>query len=317
MATERGKTPADRENPVMSAQKITQTPGLERIRRARARARAALTALVEPGDEQAHRLVRELGPERALEEMTAEGSRWAGRARGLDPDRDLETMAALGGGLLIPEDEAWPAALDRLGAAAPLGLWFRGAGMIPQRGKALAVVGSLASTAYGTTVTSQIAGHAARAGVCVVSDGPYGVAGAAHRGALDAGDDLPGFTATVAVLAGGLDQFYTFGHKELLDQIAETGLLLSEMPPGTPPTRSRFLHRNRLIAALSGAVVVTESSYRSGAQNVAAHALALGSRVGAVPGPVTSASSAGCHRLLKESHASLVTEPDEALGLLG
>lgn len=297
----------------MSAQKIDQTPGLERPRRVR----AALTALVEPGDEQAHRLVRELGPERALEEMTAEGSRWSGRARGLDPDRDLETMAALGGGLLIPEDEAWPAALDRLGAAAPLGLWFRGAGTIPQRDKALAVVGSRESTAYGTAVTGQIAGHAVRAGVCVVSDGSYGIAGAAHRGALGTEVDHPGFTATVAVLAGGLDRLYPSGHAELLEKIAQTGLLLSEMPPGASPTRNRFLHRNRLIAALTGAVVVTESRYRSGAQNVAAHALALGSRVGAVPGPITSASSAGCHRLLKESPASLVTDPEEALSLLG
>lgn len=297
----------------MSAQKITQTPGLESIRRAR----AALTALVEPGDEQAHRLVRELGPERALEEMTAEGSRWADRARVLDPDRDLEAMAALGGGLLIPEDEAWPAALNRLGADVPLGLWFQGAGMIPQWGKALAVVGSRASTAYGTAVTSQIAGHVVRAGVCVVSEGPYGIAGAAHHGALDAGADLPGFTVTVAVLAGGLGQFYPSGHAELLDRIAEAGLLLSQMPPGAPPTRNSFLHRNRLIAALCGAVVVTESSYRSGAQDIATHALDLGSRVGAVPGPITSASSAGCHRLLKEPPVSMITEPDEALDLLG
>ena len=118
------------------------------------------------------------------------------------------------------------------------------------------------------------------------------------------------------MLAGGLDRFYPAGHEELLRAVMEAGLLLSEMPPGASPTRHRFLHRNRLIAALSGAVVVVEARWRSGAQNTAGHALSLGREVGVVPGPITSPSSAGCHRLLQEAPVRLVADPAQALDLL-
>lgn len=120
----------------------------------------------------------------------------------------------------------------------------------------------------------------------------------------------------MAVLAGGLDRFYPAGHEELLRDVMEAGLLLSEMPPGASPTRHRFLQRNRLIAALSGAVLVVEARWRSGAQNTAGHAMGLGRELGVVPGPVTAPSSAGCHRLLKETPARLVMDEDDALALL-
>lgn len=314
-------------------------------------ARAALTRLVEPGDELAVQTVAALGPERALALLTGRerlqpaerdlladhaGSdaalgrrwsaglaRWAPRAGRLDPARDLVALHRLGGGLLIPEDAAWPAALDDLGATAPLGLWFRGAGTVPAAAEALAVVGSREATAYGRQVTSAVVVRAVRAGVCVVSGGAYGIDGAAHRAALDAaphprpGDAVPaGPVPTVAVLAGGLDRFYPAGHEELLRAVMDAGLLLSEMPPGASPTRYRFLHRNRLIAALAGGVVVVEARWRSGAQNTAGHALALGREVGVVPGPITSPSSAGCHRLLQEAPVRLVADPAQAVDLL-
>lgn len=316
-------------------------------------ARAALTRLVEPGDELAVQTVAALGPERALALLTGRDrlqpaerdllsdhagsgpalgrrwsaglARWAPRAERLDPARDLVALHRLGGGLLIPEDDAWPAALHDLGAAAPLGLWFRGAGTLPAAARALAVVGSREATAYGRQVTSAIVSRAVRAGACVVSGGAYGIDGAAHRAALDAARDLrpghadagaPGPVPTVAVLAGGLDRFYPAGHEDMLRAVMEAGLLLSEMPPGASPTRYRFLHRNRLIAALSGAVVVVEARWRSGAQNTAGHALALGREVGVVPGPITSPSSAGCHRLLQEAPVRLVADPAQALDLL-
>ncbi|MDO4239718.1 DNA-processing protein DprA [Micrococcus sp.] len=314
-------------------------------------ARAALTRLVEPGDELAVQTVAALGPERALALLTGRDrlqpaerdlladhagsgaalgrrwsaglTRWAPRAERLDPARDLVALHRLGGGLLIPEDDAWPAALDDLGPAAPLGLWFRGAGTVPAAARALAVIGSREATAYGRQVTSAVASRAVRAGACVVSGGAYGIDGAAHRAALDAaphpppGDGVPaGPVPTVAVLAGGLDRFYPAGHEELLRAVMAAGLLLSEMPPGASPTRYRFLHRNRLIAALSGAVVVVEARWRSGAQNTAGHALALGREVGVVPGPITSPSSAGCHRLLQEAPVRLVADPAQALDLL-
>lgn len=287
-------------------------------------ARAALTRLVEPGDELAVQTVAALGPERALALLTGRerlqpaerdlladhaGSdaalgrrwsaglaRWAPRAGRLDPARDLVALHRLGGGLLIPEDAAWPAALDDLGATAPLGLWFRGAGTVPAAAEALAVVGSREATAYGRQVTSAVVARAVRAGVCVVSGG----------------DGVP----TVAVLAGGLDRFYPAGHEELLRAVMDAGLLLSEMPPGASPTRYRFLHRNRLIAALAGGVVVVEARWRSGAQNTAGHALALGREVGVVPGPITSPSSAGCHRLLQEAPVRLVADPAQAVDLV-
>src|SRR5699024_9498521 len=125
---------------------------------------------------------------------------------------------------------------------------------------------------------------------------------AAHRGALAADDG-----ATVAVLAGGLDALYPRGNTRLLEQIRERHLLVSEAPPGTAPTRWRFLSRNRLIAALSHAVVVVEASWRSDDRS---------RPLGAVPGPVTSAASAGCHRLIRECGAVLITEPSELLDLL-
>ena len=316
-------------------------------------ARAALTRLVEPGDELAVQAVAALGPERALALLTGQNrlqpaerdlladhagsgaalgrrwsaglARWAPRAERLDPARDLVALHRLGGGLLIPEDDAWPAALDDLGAAAPLGLWFRGAGTVPVAARALAVVGSREATSYGRQVTSAVVSRAVRAGTCVVSGGAYGIDGAAHRAALDAAPGIrpgpadagaPGPVPTVAVLAGGLDRFYPAGHEELLRAVMEAGLLLSEMPPGASPTRHRFLHRNRLIAALSGAVVVVEARWRSGAQNTAGHALSLGREVGVVPGPITSPSSAGCHRLLQEAPVRLVADPAQALDLL-
>jgi DNA processing protein len=144
-----------------------------------------------------------------------------------------------------------------------------------------------------------------------VSGAAYGIDGMAHRAALASGG------VTVAVLAGGLDRFYPSGHEALLTRIVESGLVLSEVPPGTPPTKWRFLQRNRLIAALTCATVVLEAGWRSGSLNTAGHAAALGRPLGAVPGPVTSAASAGCHRLIREYDAVLVTNAAEMAELAG
>lgn len=336
----------------MSAVSITADTRPEKARPDAARlARAALTRLVEPGDELAVQTVAAVGPERALALLTGRerlqpaekdlladvaGSpstlgrrwsaglqRWAPRAAHLAPERDLVTLHRLGGGLLIPEDAAWPAGVADLGAQAPLGLWFRGTGTLPATAQALAVVGSREATAYGRSVTRHLVGHVVRRGVCVVSGGAYGIDGAAHTAALEAAAGVPPETGqagapvpTVAVLAGGLDRFYPAGHEDLLRAVMAAGLLVSEMPPGASPTRYRFLHRNRLIAALSGAVLVVEARWRSGAQNTAGHALGLGRELGVVPGPITSPSSAGCHRLLQETPARLVAGEEDVAALL-
>ena len=121
---------------------------------------------------------------------------------------------------------------------------------------------------------------------------------------------------TVAVLAGGIDVLYPAGHSALLHRIGSTGLFLTEYPPGVRPARHRFLTRNRLVAARPGATVVVEAGLRSGAANTAAWARALGRVVAAVPGPVTSSASAGCHALLRDG-AELVTRADDVVELVG
>jgi DNA processing protein len=172
------------------------------------------------------------------------------------------------------------------------------------------VVGTRASTAYGEQVTGDLAAGLAEHDVAVVSGGAYGIDGAAHRAALS-GDGI-----TAAVLAGGLDIPYPSGHSALLHRIAQHGLLFTEYPPGVRPARHRFLTRNRMVAAVAGAVVVVEAGLRSGAANTAAWARALGRVVAAVPGPVTSSASAGCHALLRNG-AELVTRAGDVVELVG
>jgi DNA processing protein len=175
--------------------------------------------------------------------------------------------------------------------------------------RAVAVVGARASTEYGETLATEIGFGCAEQGVAVVSGAAYGIDAAAHIGALRA-DGL-----TVAVLACGVDRSYPQGNGALLDRIALDGLIVSEVPPGSSPTRNRFVHRNRLIAALASATVVVEAGWRSGASITAREAVDLGRPVGAVPGPVTSAASIGCHRLLREG-AVCVTAVADVLELV-
>ncbi len=150
----------------------------------------------------------------------------------------------------------------------------------------------------------------AATGITIVSGAAYGIDGAAHRAALAAGG------TTFALLAGGVDRPYPVGHSDLIGRIVSTGAVVSEAPCGTAPTKWRFLQRNRLIAALSDATVVVEAGWRSGSLNTAAHAASLGRPLGAVPGPITSAASTGCHRLLREFDARCITSADDARELL-
>ncbi|MDQ0709148.1 DNA processing protein [Arthrobacter woluwensis] len=311
-------------------------------------ARASLTRLFEPQDAVGLALVAVLGPEEALDLIVSGGDpdqrveaslqgllaehsgnttwkglgaafgRWRPRVPSLAPERDLMVLHRLGGGFLMPSDEEWPRQLDDLGLQAPLGLWFRGnPSLLPDAGRAVAVVGSRDSTAYGATVSADIAHGLARRGFTVVSGGAYGIDAHAHRAALAGADPGGDRAPTVAFMAGGLDRFYPSGNDELLRTVARRGLVLAEVPPGAAPTRYRFLQRNRMIAAFAGATVVVEARWRSGALNTAHHAEALGRPVAAVPGSVLSANSAGCHRLLRDGGAVLVTDVTEVLELLG
>jgi DNA processing protein len=237
---------------------------------------------------------------------------------GVDPLRDLDAAARVGARLVCPQDSEWPIeldALDRLrdegdgsAAGAPLCLWVRGAADLRDiASRAVAVVGCRAATSYGLHLAGEIAFAMAEQGWVIVSGAAFGIDAAAHRGALSGGGP------TVAVLAGGVDVPYPAAHVELLTEIARTGALVSEVAPGTPPYRRRFLTRNRMIAALCRGTVVVEAGLRSGALNTVAHARRLGRQVMAVPGPVTSAMSAGCHRLLRDfrEQTVLVTSADD------
>jgi DNA processing protein len=234
---------------------------------------------------------------------------------------DLEALDRCGGRLVTPDDDEWPVLAFTAFASesarmpsrchAPMVLWATGpARLVDIAERSAAVVGTRASTAYGEYVTGDISAGLADHAVTVVSGGAYGVDGAAHRATLSADG------TTVAVLACGIDISYPAGHSALLHRISGSGLLVTEYPPGIRPARHRFLTRNRLVAALSGATVVVEAGLRSGAANTAAWAHALGRVVGAVPGPVTSASSAGCHRLLRRG-AVVVTRAADVVELVG
>jgi DNA processing protein len=276
-------------------------------------ARVAWSRLAEPGDMAAQQLVAGEGAVAALAKVLAGGSerRWQARLPDLNPLRDLATLNRFGGRLLIPGDGEWPAGLAALGPEAPFCLWVRGPlQLATATDRAAAIVGARAATPYGERVARELADGCANRGITVVSGAAYGIDGAAHRGALAA--DGP----TIAVLACGVERAYPRGHEQLLARIMRVGAVVSEIPPGSSPTRWRFVERNRLIAALSRAVVVVEAAHRSGAMGTATRADKLSLPIAAVPGPVTSAMSYGCHRLLRDG-AICVTSADELAELVG
>jgi len=248
------------------------------------------------------------GPERvALERSIARAlERWRPRLSGSQSLTALRQASRYGARLLTPDDEGWPQGVNDLQHHAPIALWCRGiSDALAALDSSIALVGARAVTGYGEHVTMEASAGLVDRGYTIVSGAAYGVDGMAHRAAL-ASNGL-----TVAFLAGGVDRFYPAGHDALLGQIVERGAVLSELPCGEPPTKWRFLQRNRLISAASLATVVLEAGWRSGSLNTAGHAGALGRPLGAVPGPVTSPASAGCHRLIREFDAVLVTNADE------
>ena len=291
------------------------------------RARAYLSRVVEPPSQVITELIDEVGAVRAARlvaagqvphRVAAEISARRGDDRA---EADLSAIAAIGGRLVVPEDAEWPTAafscFSRPTALAdqrwrpPVALWVRGHRLDELGARAVAVVGARAATGYGEQVAADFGYGLAESGIAVVSGAAFGIDGAAHRGALAA----EGYT--VAVQACGLDGSYPAGHQGLLDRIAASGAVVSEYPPGVRPARHRFLVRNRLIAALTAGTVVVEAGVRSGARCTASAAAALGRVVMAVPGPVTSALSVGCHMLLREEQALLVTRVEEVVEAVG
>ena len=247
---------------------------------------------------------------------------------------DLLAAASVGARLIGSSDPAWPGeavesfqgALARgvRGAGPPVALYVRGWPLtgLPMNG--LTIVGSRASSAYGQRVAGEMAYELAQRGMTIISGAAFGIDTAAHRAALHAaraapprGGELDARPSTVAVLACGIDRAYPEANRALLTAIGEQGAVVSEYPPGTTPARHRFLVRNRLIAAFGAGTVVVEAGRRSGTLSTAAAAEQLGRLVMAVPGPVTSAMSVGCHLLLADRFAQLVTSADDVLAALG
>lgn len=286
-----------------------------------AAARGIWTIISEPGDTDTGNLIAALGAEEALN-LVLHGT---GDAAGLDldllrartrPRASAGSIAAAfaaattgAAELVTPDHPHWPAGFTDLGSAAPYALWVQGTTEILADPLNTALVGARAASGYGEHITMEITAGLVSRGHVIISGAAYGVDGMAHRAALASNG------RTIAYLAGGLDRYYPTGHDALLTRIAETGAVATEIGFGQSPTRYRFLMRNRLIAAASRATVVTEAGYRSGSLNIATHAFTLGRPVGAVPGPVTSPTSAGCHRLIREYGAQLVTNAEDAAAL--
>lgn len=236
--------------------------------------------------------------------------RWRTRAERVSPDGLLGDSAEMGVRFVAPGDPEWPGRLDGLDPE-PYGLWVRGGGDLRNLClRSVALVGARAATSYGEHVASEMAYTLGEHSVITVSGGAYGIDGAAHRAAHAVG-------ATVVVLACGLDVDYPRGHAALFADVARRGALVSERPLGATPRARDFLVRNRLIAALTPGTVVIEAGRRSGALNTATHATSMGRAVMAVPGPVTSALSVGCHSLLRDHGALCVTGAGDVLEHLG
>jgi DNA processing protein len=298
---------------------VTRVDDVER------RARVLLSRVVEPGDPDACRLVAEFSAGELLDRVrqwaggdSAKLGDWRERLAAADHGDLMGAAEAVGARYICPGDDEWPTTLgdlarcraatgDRRGGA-PFGLWVRGDGdLAALSASSIGIVGSRASSAYGDRMAGQLAFDCAGRGVIAISGGAYGIDAAAHRGALSR--ERP----TVAVLAGGIDRLYPSGNSALLRRIAGDGVVVAEAAPGAAARKSRFLVRNRLIAALTQGTVVVEAAWRSGSLNTARWAGDLGRAVMGVPGPVTSTTSGGVHELLRQPGTLLVTDAAEVI----
>ena len=272
--------------------------------------RAALSCTLEPGTGPIN------APATAWREVIESNSALAQAAELLDADRVLSAAADNGIRFIIPGDAEWPTQLDDLNdrpevrgiGGLPWGLWVQGEENLAEiTASAIAVTGSRAATTYGEVVATELGSDLSEQGWTVVAGGAFGIDAAAHRAALSV--DGP----TVVVLPSGIDIAYPPAHKALITTIAQRGLVVSELPPGNYPTRTRMEARGRVVAALSKATVLVQAGARSGALNQVAWAENLNRLVMAVPGPTTSAQSYSPHRLIQEGRAALVTGSADVL----
>ena len=225
--------------------------------------------------------------------------------------KDLELEISKAGGIFItPEDNDWPISLADL-ATPPIGLVITGdRSVLLKLDKSISIVGSRQPTNYGLQLSYSLASQASLTQLVVVSGGAYGIDTASHQGALSVGG------LSIAVLAGGINRLYPLENQKLFKDITKSGLLISEVMPNTESKPYRFLIRNRLIAALSRSTVVVEAKFISGSIRTARDAAEIFRPVFAIPGPVTSPLSEGCHRLIAERVADIATSLDEILEVI-
>lgn len=230
------------------------------------------------------------------------------KVRKFDSVESFQLIEKYGGTFLIPTDASWPLRVDEL-AVPPIGLIVKGDSSILSN-PSLAIVGTRSPTPYGIRIAGDFAAGFVDREWDIVSGGAYGIDSAAHRGALAAEG------RTIAVIASGIDIQYPAGNSRLFDEICETGAIVSEVMPGVIAMPHRFLTRNRLIAALSQSTLVVEAAFRSGSLRTARDAAELMRPVMAIPGPINSPTSEGCHRLIGERSAELVTSVADAIELI-
>ncbi|MHC4133668.1 MAG: DNA-processing protein DprA [Planctomycetota bacterium] len=290
------KTVANRDGALRAA----LVPGFTPRRWRRFVDRAGDPALLAAGD--LRPLARWLGIGRS------EAAALARELRRADPARELDAAAAAAVAVHPWGEEGYPRALYDLADPPPV-VYQRGE-LLGCDAQAVAVVGSRRATPYGLRIARTLAGDLARAGVTIVAGLARGIDAAAHQAALEAGG------RTLAVLGSGLLEPYPPEHVGLLEQVAGAGAALSEFPLHAPPLPRHFPQRNRLIAALTVAVVVVEATERSGALSTVRHALDLGRTVLAVPGPVDQETSRGTLRLLYEG-ATPVGSAQDVFAALG
>ena len=218
----------------------------------------------------------------------------------------LDQIAKIGARFVTPDSAEWPQRLHDL-VTPPIGIVVKG--LIPNA-PSVAIVGTRNPTMYGARVASEFSSGFADRAFVVVSGGAYGIDTHAHRGCLAAEG------RTIAVVASGVDVDYPAGNSRLFAEIQESGAIISEVMPGVRARPERFLTRNRIIAAISLGTIVIEAAFRSGSLRTARDAAELMRIVMAVPGPITSPTSDGCHRLIGERRAEIVTSVSDAMELL-
>ena len=230
------------------------------------------------------------------------------KMKNFDSAQSFQSIEKTGSHFIIPGDAGWPLRVDEL-ESPPIGLIVKG-NLEVLNNPSLAIVGTRNPTPYGVRIAGDFAAGFVDREWDIVSGGAYGVDSAAHRGALVAEG------RTIAVIASGIDLQYPSGNARLFEEICENGAIVSEVMPGVPALPHRFLTRNRLIAALSQATLVVEAAFRSGSLRTARDAAELMRPVMAIPGPINSPSSEGCHRLIGERSAELVTSVADAIELI-